>query len=162
MTGGHPGMNTRSQVEEKLCVLPDGVHELCIFSVETEASISVDADGPHRPVADLTGCRVTLVVVVCHERKKSSRLALRVQQWSQWHVSAVELPQPQPRHRAQHHDRQEACVVLAAAQVAHSELARHDDCVAATSVGHIVRISITADHLVMDTGLKGTRVPVKR
>jgi len=58
--------------------IPNGVHELGVLAVKVDASLSADAHRPQRPVADWSGRRVALIVVVCDERKQPSCLALGI------------------------------------------------------------------------------------
>ena len=106
--------------------VPDGVRKLRVFGVDVQSSLLPDADRPHRPVADRSGGRVALIVVVRHERQQSPGLALGVEERPQRRVPAVELRQSEPSEGAQEKEGREAGVVLAASQrAANGQLAHH-------------------------------------
>jgi len=96
--------------------VPDGVRKLRVFAVDVQSGLLPNADRPHRPVADRSGGRVALIIVVRHECQQSPGLALGVEERPQRRVPAVELRQTEPREGAQEKERREAGVVLAASQ----------------------------------------------
>jgi len=49
--------------------LPNSVHELGVLAIKVKSSLTTGTHWPHGPVTDLSCCRVTLIVIMRHERQ---------------------------------------------------------------------------------------------